>query len=310
VYRARDKETNLIVALKKLRMKKEKGGFPLTSIREIKILKSIDHPNIVSLLEVSVGRKPDSIFLVFEYCEHDFAGLLDRLARPFTEAETKTIMLQLLSAVEHLHSRFIIHRDLKLSNLLLNKQGLLKLADFGPIPCSLLSALCSLLSALSSLRSLSALFSLLSPPIACSPCLPALPVLAHDHTPMDAGLARLFSNPLQAYTPKVVTLWYRCPEILLGCEQYASLPDCEVIHSVSSMFKTLPHFLSIPPLSPFRYHTAVDMWAVGCIFGELLRHKPLLPGQTEIKQLQLIFKLLGVHPFRPSSSCFLLTLPL
>jgi serine/threonine protein kinase len=160
VYRARDKETNLIVALKKLRMKKEKGGFPLTSIREIKILKSIDHPNIVSLLEVSVGRKPDSIFLVFEYCEHDFAGLLDRLARPFTEAETKTIMLQLLSAVEHLHSRFIIHRDLKLSNLLLNKQGLLKLADFGlccPL-CSLPSALYALLSALTFFPLLFSLF--------------------------------------------------------------------------------------------------------------------------------------------------------
>jgi hypothetical protein len=50
----------------------------LTSIREIKILKSLSHPNIVSLREVSVGKSPDNIFLVFEYCEHDFAGLLAR----------------------------------------------------------------------------------------------------------------------------------------------------------------------------------------------------------------------------------------
>lgn len=204
VYRARDKETGQIRALKKLRMKKEKGGFPLTSIREIKILKSINHPNIVNLLEIVVGRKPHSIFLVFEYCEHDLAGLLDRIARSFTEAEIKTIMLQLLQGTEYLHSNFIIHRDLKLSNLLMNNKGVLKMADF--------------------------------------------------------GLARLFSNPLKQYTPKVVTLWYRCPELLLGAKSY---------------------------------HTACDMWAVGCIFGELLKHRPLLPGKTELNQLELIFKLLG-----------------
>jgi len=58
----------------------------------------------------------------------------------------------------------------------------------------------------------------------------------------------------------VVTLWYRCPEILLGCNQY---------------------------------HTGVDMWAIGCIFGELLKHRPLLPGKNELNQLELIFKLLG-----------------
>jgi len=131
VYLAKDRESGRIVALKKLRMKKEKGGFPLTSIREIKILKSLDHPNIVSLLEISVGKSPDSIFLVFEYCDHDFASLLDRIARPFSEAEVKTIMMQLLSATNYLHSNFILHRDMKLSNLLMTNRGQLKLADFG-----------------------------------------------------------------------------------------------------------------------------------------------------------------------------------
>jgi cyclin-dependent kinase 10 len=107
----------------------------------------------------------------------------------FELSEVKSIMIQLLKSVDYLHRNFILHRDLKLSNILLNKKGELKLADF--------------------------------------------------------GLARSFSIPLQKYTPKVVTLWYRAPEILLQCETYSWYSD---------------------------------MWAVGCIFGELLNQgAPLLP---------------------------------
>ncbi len=131
VYRARDRETGEIVALKKLRMSREKSGFPLTSIREIRLLRSLDHPNIVKLKFVAVGRRADSIFLVFEYCLHDYATLIDRRLKPFTEGEVKSIMLQLLSSVDFLHSNFILHRDLKLSNLLFNAENQLKLADFG-----------------------------------------------------------------------------------------------------------------------------------------------------------------------------------
>ena len=57
-----------------------------------------------------------------------------------------------------------------------------------------------------------------------------------------------------------MTLWYRCPELLLGCASYA---------------------------------TPMDMWAVGCIFAELLLHAPLLPGGTELKQINLMCDLLG-----------------
>jgi cyclin-dependent kinase 10 len=96
----------------------------------------------------------------------------------------------------------------------------------------------------------------------------------------DFGLARFFGVPPKKMTAKVVTLWYRAPEVLLGS----------------------------PKLT-----TAIDMWATGCIFAELLRmfifikffwkinnfvfhyvvHKPLLPGRTEIHQLDLICQLLG-----------------
>jgi serine/threonine protein kinase len=134
VYKALDSSTGRIVALKKIRMLADKSGsgFPLTSIREIKLLKLLSsHDNIVELQCVAVGRKVDSVFLVFEYCVADLASLIDSNLYNFNEAEIKRILYDLLSAVHYLHKNFIFHRDLKLSNLLINEQGQLKLADFG-----------------------------------------------------------------------------------------------------------------------------------------------------------------------------------
>lgn len=113
-------------------------------------------------------------------------------------------MLQLFSGLSYLHNNFIVHRDLKVSNLLLTDTGILKIADF--------------------------------------------------------GLARKYSLPVKPMTPNVVTLWYRAPELLL-----------------QSKIQT----------------TAIDMWAAGCIFGELLLHKPLFMGKSEIHQLELIIDQLG-----------------
>jgi cell division cycle 2-like len=66
-----------------------------------------------------------------EFLEHDLKTLLDNMAEPFLPSEIKTLMLQLISGVEYLHSNWILHRDLKTSNLLLNNRGELKIADFG-----------------------------------------------------------------------------------------------------------------------------------------------------------------------------------
>eukprot|EP00268_Persea_americana_P004512 TRINITY_DN1143_c0_g1_i8.p1 TRINITY_DN1143_c0_g1~~TRINITY_DN1143_c0_g1_i8.p1 ORF type:complete len:801 (+),score=194.10 TRINITY_DN1143_c0_g1_i8:811-3213(+) len=131
VYRAKDKKTGEIVALKKVKMEKEREGFPLTSLREINILLSFHHPSIVDVKEVVVGTNLDSIFMVMEYMEHDLKGLMETMKQPFSQSEVKCLMLQLLEGVKYLHDNWVLHRDLKTSNLLLNNRGELKICDFG-----------------------------------------------------------------------------------------------------------------------------------------------------------------------------------
>ncbi|XP_019944743.2 cyclin-dependent kinase 11B isoform X1 [Paralichthys olivaceus] len=204
VYRAKDKKTDEIVALKRLKMEKEKEGFPITSLREINTILKAQHPNIVTVREIVVGSNMDKIYIVMNYVEHDLKSLMETMKQPFLPGEVKTLMIQLLRGVRHLHDNWILHRDLKTSNLLLSHKGILKIGDF--------------------------------------------------------GLAREYGSPLKPYTPIVVTLWYRSPDLLLGAKEYS---------------------------------TAVDMWSVGCIFGELLTQKPLFPGKSEIDQINKIFKDLG-----------------
>nr|AZA07816.1 cyclin-dependent kinase G2L [Vaccinium corymbosum] len=131
VYRARDMDSGEIVALKKVKMEKEREGFPLTSLREINILLSFHHPSIVDVKEVVVGKALDSIFMVMEYMDHDLKALMETMKQPFSQSEVKCLMLQLLGGVKYLHDNWVLHRDLKTSNLLLNNQGELKICDFG-----------------------------------------------------------------------------------------------------------------------------------------------------------------------------------
>lgn len=133
VYRAKDKQSGKIFALKRVKFDKEifKEGFSIASLREITILNTCNHENIVNLQEVVVGQELEKIYLVLEYCEQDLASLLDNLEHPFSESEVKCITLQLLKGLKYLHSNFIIHRDIKVSNLLMTDEGCLKIADFG-----------------------------------------------------------------------------------------------------------------------------------------------------------------------------------
>ncbi len=115
IVRAQDTKTNQIVALKRVKMDIEKdNGMPLTALREINLLRrAMKHPNVVHLKEVVVGYKLSSIFLVFEYCEHDLAALLERNENKkkttFSEAEVKNLMVQLFKALDHLHKVHLVH---------------------------------------------------------------------------------------------------------------------------------------------------------------------------------------------------------
>lgn len=130
VFKAKDKETGEIVALKKVKMAAETEGFPVMSLREINILMSLHHPAIVEVKEV-VTDDLDGVFMVMEYMEHDLKGLLEAMKQPFSQSEAKCLMLQLLEGVKSLHDNWVLHRDLKTSNLLLNNRGELKICDFG-----------------------------------------------------------------------------------------------------------------------------------------------------------------------------------
>lgn len=131
VYKAKDKKTGQIVALKKVKMGIEKeGGFPLSSLREINILSSFNHPSVVDVKEVVLDDF-DTVFMVMEYMEYDLKCLLGDMKQPFSISEVKCLMLQLLEGVKYLHDNWVLHRDLKTSNLLVSKEGELKICDFG-----------------------------------------------------------------------------------------------------------------------------------------------------------------------------------
>lgn len=151
------------------------------------------------------GKKPiESIYMVFEYMDHDLTGLMDTPTVSFNESQIKGYMMQLLKGLDYCHSREVLHRDVKGSNLLIDNGGNLKIADF--------------------------------------------------------GLARNYGEKGRKYTNRVITLWYRPPELLLGANEYGAY---------------------------------VDMWSVGCLLAELMTRKPLFPGKDEIEQTDLIFRLLG-----------------
>lgn len=139
VYKAKDKITNQYVALKKIRLESETEGVPSTAIREISLLKELEHPGVVQLLDVV--HADTVLYLVFEYLDKDLKKFMDDYAAArrqegvmnagLPEPLVKSYLLQLLEGIAYCHKHRVLHRDLKPQNLLIDAHGLIKLADFG-----------------------------------------------------------------------------------------------------------------------------------------------------------------------------------
>ncbi|KAI4468810.1 cell division protein kinase [Holotrichia oblita] len=139
VFKGKNKKNDAVVALKRVRIPITDDGVPLSTIREVSLLKQIGtyrHPNIVQILDVCHGKRLEKeliMYIVFEHMEQDLSSYLDKCSRGagIKSTEIRKIIHGILSGVEFLHLHRIVHRDLKPQNILLTESGVVKLADFG-----------------------------------------------------------------------------------------------------------------------------------------------------------------------------------
>jgi len=216
VWRAMDKKTKDVVALKKIFDAFQNSTDAQRTFREVMFLQEMrGHEHIITLLNVMKADNDRDIYLVFEYMETDLHAAIR--ANILQEIHKQYILWQSLKALKYMHSAELLHRDMKPSNLLLNSDCLMKVADFGLAR------------------------SLKRPDDRVEP----------NHYDDGRGMV---------LTDYVATRWYRAPEILLGNVNYTF---------------------------------GVDMWAVGCILGEMINGKPVFPGSSTLNQLERIVALTG-----------------
>merc|ERR1712117_1015862 len=132
VFKGRNKKTGEIVGMKKIRLESEEEGVPSTAIREISLLKELQHPNIVCLQDVIMQE--NRLYLIFEFLTMDLKKYMDTSVSEnemISKTLVKSYTYQILQGMLFCHQRRVLHRDLKPQNLLIDKNGAIKLADFG-----------------------------------------------------------------------------------------------------------------------------------------------------------------------------------
>lgn len=191
VQKARQKKTGQLVALKQLINHLAKEGFPITALREITILKKLNHKNVLKIIgmiyeDPKAASPEDAVtqrgvfYTVSPYMSVDLVGILENPSVTVDVPVIKCIMQQLLQGVDYIHQLHYFHRDIKAANILIDPRGVVKVADFG----------------------LARIYSGKTPEKGMGP-----------------------GGGEKAYTALVVTRWYRPPELLLGERKYTTAVD-------------------------------------------------------------------------------------
>lgn len=129
VLKCRHKESGDMVAVKKFKDSEENDDVKRTTLRELKMLRTLKQENIVELREAF--RRKGKLYLVFEYVERNMLELLEEMPNGVPTEKVKSYTYQLCKAIQWCHCQDIIHRDIKPENLLISKNDTLKLCDFG-----------------------------------------------------------------------------------------------------------------------------------------------------------------------------------
>ncbi|KAM7079332.1 cyclin-dependent kinase-like 4 isoform 3-T4 [Molossus nigricans] len=185
VFKCRNKTSGQVVAIKKFVESEDDPVIKKIALREIRMLKQLKHPNLVNLIEVF--RRKRKMHLVFEYCDHTLLNELERSPNGVADGVIKSVLWQTLQALNFCHKHNCIHRDVKPENILITKQGIIKICDFG-----------------------------------FARILRVVRMLGKCDPP---HLIDAFAVPGDAYTDYVATRWYRAPELLVGDTQYGSSVD-------------------------------------------------------------------------------------
>eukprot|EP00762_Andalucia_godoyi_P006584 ANDGO_05076.mRNA.1 CTD kinase subunit alpha len=217
-----------LVALKRFKVE-DSEGFPFTALREIKLLRSVSKEESSCVQLRDMFQFKDQTYMVFEFCDFDLVGYVKATKLTIAAPHIKFIFRQLLEGLAWLHSHGIIHRDIKAANILLTKGHKVRIADFG-----------------------------------LGRFLPSL--MQADPADFETAFQRASDESDQdavrgCMTPRVVTRWYRAPEVLVDSKDYT---------------------------------TAVDIWSAGCILVEMFaKGQPFFAGESDMKQLETIFQIIG-----------------
>eukprot|EP00116_Pleurobrachia_bachei_P001951 sb/3462213/ len=306
VFKAKNRQTQEIVALKRYRLDTEDEGIPSSALREICLMKELKHQNIVRLQDVLHSER--RLTLVFEYVDQDLFHYIESHKHTGVHpTKVKKFMYQLLKGLAFCHSQNILHRDLKPQNLLLNANGELKIADFGlarvfNVPLQSYSNEVVTLwyrppdvllgnkryTTSIDIWSAGCIFAEMT---LCEPLFPVCNKC--DDLVLLKGLAFCHSQNILHRDLKPQNLLLNANGELkiadFGLARVFNVPLQSYSNEVVTLWYRPPDVL----LGNKRYTTSIDIWSAGCIFAEMTLCEPLFPGIDEEDQLQKIFQVVG-----------------